>query len=222
MATGDSNDFLGRLKGLIPPRWFAFVAPVRDAVFGGLADALTGSYSLLSAMRLQTRISTATGWFLDLISYDFFGLDLLRFKSEADDDYRRRIKSEIFRQRVTLAGISEAVEDLTGTAPQIFIPSDPGMCGGGYGVGHQGYGESGAYGSISYPNQIFLTVTRPANVGVIPNIGGYGVGGWGYGAPTGEYASLSEVRGLINDSDIYATIANNTAAGVVAWTNLIK
>ena len=70
MATGDSNDIVTRVKMLIPFRWFSWVAPLRDAILGGLADSAAWCYSWLVYIKQQSRIATSTGPFLDLISYD--------------------------------------------------------------------------------------------------------------------------------------------------------
>jgi len=73
MATGDSNDILTRVKMLIPFRWFSWVAPIRDAILGGLSDSMAWCYSWIVYAKQQSRIATSTGPFLDLISYDFLG-----------------------------------------------------------------------------------------------------------------------------------------------------
>ena len=70
---GDQNDFIARLKALLPRGWFAETAPVLTGTLAGLSAALAQVYGLISYARLQTRIVTATDAFLDLISFDFFG-----------------------------------------------------------------------------------------------------------------------------------------------------
>jgi hypothetical protein len=172
MAVGDSNDMLGRLKGLIPGGWFARTAPLRDAVFGGLADSLSSVYSLIQTVKDQTRIADAKGWFLDLAAWDFFGDDLLRKQNETDDNWRARFIAEIFRERLTVRGIEEALTDLTGREPVVNLPW---VVGGGYGVGVLAYGGNN-------PN------AGPVS-GYGNYLGGYGVGSFAYFIPSGEDGS---------------------------------
>ena len=174
MAIGDSDDVQARLQSLIPNGWFnSLTAPVRDIVFGGLADSLSWIYALRTAVRAQMRIATASGWFLDLVGWDFFRSDYLRKANETDDSWRKRIIYEIFRERVTRKGIIEVLEDLTGQTPDVFEPANPGDCGGGYGVG-----GGIAYGGAN-PNQ-------GLNSGYgSTSLGGYGEGEFAYFIPSG-------------------------------------
>ena len=52
MATGDSADLLARVKAVIPRRWFSYVAPVRDAIIGGLSDGADVAASLAAGSSL--------------------------------------------------------------------------------------------------------------------------------------------------------------------------
>lgn len=141
MAIGDNADMIRRLQSLIPGGWLARTGVVYNAVFGGLADSLAMVSSLLAAVTAQTRIATASGWFLDLIAWDFFGSRFLRHRGEPDTAWRGRIIKEIFRPRVTRAAIVEAVTDLVGTVPQLFEPWNTGDCGA-YDVGTLAYAGS--------------------------------------------------------------------------------
>jgi hypothetical protein len=116
MSTGDSNDILTRVKMLIPFRWFAWVAPLRDAVLGGLSDSTAWCYSWIVYARQQSRIATSTGPFLDLISYDFLARHLPRGQMN-DATYRVRIMATILQERVTRAGMIWAINGFVGTAP---------------------------------------------------------------------------------------------------------
>lgn len=159
MANGDADNMLGRLKSLLPPGWFAKdTAPLRDVVLGGLSDSLAASFAMLGQGRDQTRITTATGYFLDLIAWDFFGGRFVRREGELDEDFRLRILREILRPRATRDAIIQAVTDL-GCQVEIFEPWNPGDCGA-YDVGGLAYADGGS----------------PAF-----DIGGYGAGG-GYDA----------------------------------------
>jgi hypothetical protein len=85
----------------------------------------------------------------------------------------------------------------------------------------------GAWGSLSFPNQFFITAFRPPGAS-IPNVGGFcsyanPTAGGGYSFDSGfmEWITIADIQGGVTDADIYATIARNIAAGVTAWTKII-
>lgn len=218
--TGDSDDILQRVRKVLPRRWFSWVAPYRDAILGGLSDSTAWCYALITYARQQSRIATSTGFFLDIAAWDFFGGRFTRRSGETDSSWRPRILTEILRPRQTRVAISTVASDLTGTAPKITELFNPQDCGG-YGVPQMGgYGTGpGCYGSLQYPNQIFVTAYRGTAEG-IPNVDGYGGYAGGYGAGTIEYASLEMIAGPVTDADIYADIAQTVAAGITAWVTI--
>jgi hypothetical protein len=220
MATGDSNDIAARVRALIPRRWFAWVAPLRDALLGGLSDSAAWGFALIAFARLQARIATATGIFLDLIAWDFFGARFTRRKGETDTAWRSRIQKEILRPRQTRAAISQMLVDLTSRTPVIIELFNPGDCGG-YGIASMGgYGTGPlCYGSLQFNNNLFVTALRAPSQG-IPNVDGYGGYLGGYGIGSAEYASLTAITGPITDAEIYARIAQTAAAGIKTWVAL--
>ena len=117
MAVGDQNDMLTRLKAALPNRWFGDVSPFRDAVLSGFANVLSSMYGLIQYAKAQTRIATATDGFLDLISFDFFGLNLLRKSGEADNPFRARILATLLREKATRKGIIATLVALTAALP---------------------------------------------------------------------------------------------------------
>ena len=185
---------------MLPNGWFGSATPVLDAVLSGIAAALAGVYTLAAYARLQTRISTATDGFLDLISQDFFGGTLPRRMRESDAAFRARILAELLAEKGTRRGMIRALTALTGRAPIIFEPARPADTGG-YNVGGCGYGVAGGYGSTRLPTQAFVIAYRPLGQG-IPNLGGYGSSPWAGTASGGQlaYASLSQVQGAVTDS----------------------
>jgi hypothetical protein len=221
MATGDANDIAGRIKALLPVRWFADSNPIRDAVISGFATALALVYSLLQYTQLQTRISTATDGFLDLISFDFFGSSLPRRSAEQDAPFRQRILANLLRERATRKGITEALVTLTGNAPIIFEPwriADTGA----YNRPQSGYGAAGKYGSLVLNNQIFVTAYRASGSG-LPRIAGYNAARGAYTRPSyAKYSGLSQVVGFVTDPDIYAAVDAAKAAGVIAWVQILN
>jgi len=219
MAIGDQADFVARIEALLPNGWFGDETPILDAVLNGIGWALAFVYSLYQYAALQTRIATATDGFLDLISYDFFGLNLPRNPQESDAAFRLRIQGQLFLQRVTRYGLIEALVLLTGRTPIVFEPARPEDTGA-YNTNTLGYGLAGGYGSLVLPCQSFVIAYRPSNSG-IPNIGGYGSPEGAYNTPSqAEWTSLSQVVGAVTDADIYATIDRAKAAGSTVWTQL--
>ena len=158
MATGDQQDMLTRIKSTLP-YWFGFAdTPVLDALLKGPASVLSWFYSLYLYAKLQTRINTATDGWLDMISADFFGTDLIRAAGQSDDSYRALIIANLFRIKATRAAVVKVCQDTTGRTPTIIEPFNPVDCGA-YGA-RGGYGY-GAYGSIMMPAQAFVTEFRP-------------------------------------------------------------
>lgn len=222
MATGDRGDMFSRLVALIPVSWFTSgYAAIRDALLQGAAQGLSWVYDMLAFVRLQTRIATATGGFLDMISFDFFGYTLLRKAGQSDASFRARIIANIFRERGTRNAITKVLVQLTGRAPIIFEPQRP-MDTGAYGLAY-GYARAGGYGSLLLPYQSFVTAYRPSGGGVA-NVAPYGVPGGstggGYGVGSHEYAALADVQGQVTDSDIFSAIESVRPAGYTIWARI--
>lgn len=224
MTTGDSNDIVQRVKALIPRRWFAWVAPYRDALLGGLADLASGSFSLIGYARSQTRLFTAYGVWLDLLSFDFMRRYLLR-NGMSDTLFRTVIKATVLQERVTRAGMISALTTLTRKTPLVFEPwntNDTGAYSGPRASGAPQYGSmgygvgQGGYGNMNLPGQAFIKVFRGAGSG-IPGVGGYtnNISGWGVGSI--EYAGpLTELSGITNDM-INNLIAVTKPTGTTIW-----
>jgi hypothetical protein len=209
--TGDSSDILSRLKSVLPARWFGDTTPILDAVLSGLATSWSGLYGLLSNVKTMTRIATATGIFLDIASTDYFGFFLPRRAGEGDAVFSARIRSNLVAPRATRAGLSEALENLTGRAPIIFETLNASDTGG-YNSNSLGYGTAGGYGTKNLPFQFFVTAYRP-NATPISNAGGYNT------APM-FYADTEQAPGAISDADIYAAAAAVLPVASIAWTKI--
>ncbi|WP_316227820.1 hypothetical protein [Bradyrhizobium sp. SZCCHNR3015] len=230
MTTGSPDDILDRVKKTLPGRWFAWVAPYRDALIGGLADSASWCYGLIGYARAQTRIATAYGIWLDLIARDFLA-DFLTRNGMSDDSFRARLRATILQERVTRKGMINAITALTGNAPVIFEPWNPGdagaYSGAGFSCGQFGYGVGrGGYGSMNLPGQIFMQVKRGSPSG-IPNIGGWankalGIttpGGYGVGS-LAYVNSKSRLTG-ITDAIIYDVINKTKPTGLIVWVKFV-
>jgi hypothetical protein len=221
--TGSSADILSRVKQLIPKRWFAWVAPYRDALLGGLSDSASWGYGLIGYARAQTRLATAYGVFLDILCYDFLGRNLQR-AGTPDDTFRAVIRATVLQERVTRAGMINAVTLLTGTAPSIFEPwntFDTGAYSAAPGRGPQygsmGYGVGrGGYGSMILPAQVFMQVFRSGPSG-IPGVGGYGNNEGGYGVGALSYAGPTVEQSGVTNQMIETIINLTKPTGSTMW-----
>lgn len=220
---GDTDDFVKRLKAVLPSRWFPDRSPILDGVLTGLASACAWLYGLLGFVRQQARIETASGIWLDVIAADFFGQGMSCRPAQLDDDFRASIRRELVRERGTRAAVIAALADLTGRKPVIFEParaSDTGGYGGLHGGGGGlGYGIVGGWGSLHLPFQCFVTAYRPRGTGIAA-VAGWGTGAGGYGRGAIEYASLSMIAGQVTDSDIFASVAAVMPVNTIAWTQI--
>lgn len=215
---GDSADFLTRLRAVLPTRWFSDASPVLNGVLAGLADTWQRIYYLYNYALMQTRVATASDFWLDRISTDFFGPRLPRRSGEADAAFRIRILRELRRERGTRMALCSALTDLTGRAPGIFEPARPGDTGG-YSIGGVGYCVGGGYGSLQMPYQCFVTAYRPSASG-IAYAAGYNIATGGYGAGAVQYASLTMLTGQVTDADIMAVVAGVLPVATTAWVRI--
>jgi hypothetical protein len=223
MAIGDSQNIFTRVLGVIP-RWWQFGAPNRKAVMGGLSDIAASLFSFITYAGLQARLATATSVWLDIFSFDFLGRNLLR-NGATDSVFRTQIQATILQERVTRAGMVQAITTLTGNAPSVFEPWNTGDTGAYQGAsgkvyGTFGYGVGrGGYGSLNLPAQVFMKVLRGNNSGV-PNVDGYGGFAGGYGVGSIEYVG-SFVRTIgVTDQIIEQTIQNTRPTGTTVWLQI--
>lgn len=221
-APGTSLDILSRVKRLIPGRWFSWVAPYRDAVLGGLSDDFAWAFSLIGYARLQTRLATATGPWLDILAYDFLNRYLLR-RGMDDNTFRTIIQATILQERVTRAGVQNAVTTLLdGVPPRIIEPWSTGDCGSWYGVNKKGglfaFNRIGCWGSIQLPGQYFMQLSRQGlvltGVPIVAGWQGY-TGGWGTGGFAWNGGETSQIG--VTDQQVYDIIAYTKPTGTTAW-----
>lgn len=224
MATGDTLDILARVKRLIPFRWFQWAAPLRDAIIGGLSDCAANGYSFILYARQQSRLATATGIWLDILCYDFLRRHLLR-RGTNDTVFRNVIQATILQERVTRFGMSQALTKLLNVQPFIFEPWNTGDAGG-WNTPQFAYGMSGGWGSLQYPAQVFIKVSRAGLAATgVPTVTGWyrgqgSIGPGGYGQGSIEYVSGATSQIGVTDADIYAMVANTKPTGVTCWIQI--
>jgi hypothetical protein len=159
-------------------------------VLQGAAYVSSFAYSLIAFARQQTRIGTATGGWLDLIAYDYFGYNIQRLVGQGDGSFRAEIEANILPSAGSRQALISALISLTGREPDISDPWSP-VTASAYGVGTTAYGEAGVYGSYAMPGEFFITAFRPDD---------------------GVH--------MATDAQIYARIASVIPAGSRAWTAL--
>lgn len=218
---GTTPDMVSRIRATLAP-WFPdpAQAPVLTSILTAQADLFAFIYQYLAFAKLQTRISSATGGWLDLIAWDFFGARFARRGAplELDASFRPRLLQEILRPRATRAAVLQMLSDLTGNTAIVREPWNTGDMGS-YRTGTMGYGMGLGYGSLAFPDQIFVDAYRPVGGG-IPVVAGYGSYSGGYGVGELAYIDMSQVTGL-TDAEIFARVAQTVAAGITAWVDIL-
>lgn len=220
---GSQAQILQRLQFLMPIGWFSVgMVPIRDAILTGFANAFSFIFAIFAFIRLQTRIATMTGPFLDLAAYDFFGGALTRTAGQSDASFRNQIISFLFRERNTREAIVLVVEQLLGVPPVAIIEPQRAtdcMCWDEPTQG--GYDVAGVWGDTAMPLQCFVDIQIPNSLSIAPPfVGGYGTPNWGYGIGQGEYLG-PPVLDPIAVADIMAAISSVLPVTGVAWVNII-
>lgn len=214
MAAGDVSDIARRLRELHPRRWLPDEAPVASAVLRGMAVPLAWIHDFLAKVRLQARIATATGEWLDLVAFDYLGDRISRRAGETDAAFRTRIRREILREKVTRKAVEDNLEDLTGYRPKVFEPSNPRDTGG---YGHVfAFDAGGGWGTTTMPHQAFVTAYRPLGEGP-PNISGFDDAPGSFGPGRFALQSQEALDAGVTDAVIAEAVATSLAAGTVVW-----
>lgn len=209
---GDVQDFVRRLRAVLPRGWLGDIAPISDTVLSAFGAAWEIVFALIATLRSLSRIKTAYGPFLDMISTDFFAAGLVRQSGESDASFITRIGYELLRSRATRQAVDTALWQLTGRRPAIVEPARA-IDTGSYNRGGVGYGVAGAWGSLLLSNACFVTAFRPHGVG-IAELAGFGTGG-----PI-VYGNLAMVATSVSDQSIYASIAKVLPLGCTAWVRI--
>jgi hypothetical protein len=219
---GDDEDMLGRIKSVLPGRWFGDSTPVLDTILAGPAWLWSSCHTSISFAKLQLRLTTASEAWLEALSFGYFGTRVQRRAKESDDSFRSRLLKELLRERGTRAAVVTALTDLTTRVPVIFEPvhtGDTGGWGSSSGLRASGlcYGSAGGWGNLCHPFQVFVTAFRP-----VANGGPVGVG-WGHGGYNfgySAYTDLEAIRGRVTDRDICRAVSDVLPVGTTAWVRI--
>lgn len=218
MATGDQNNIVSRLASVLPPSWFQSPSTNETGLLNGFANVAAYIYSLVSFAKNQTRIATASGFFLDLIALDYFGNYFRRKIGENDAVYSQAIRNEILIPRQTRGAIQSVVGNLTKSPVTIFEPWNANDSGG-FNMRFAFCEPTSAFGSNAYPYTIFVTAVEPPGAG-IPSLSGFGNTWSGFNSGAFYFADLSTVTGGVTNQNIYDAINQTRAAGITAWVNV--
>lgn len=177
------QDFANRVRALLPNGWFPDNAPVLNSVLQGHGYAAYTCQTQANYTKNQTRLATATDYFLDLAAQDFYGNNLPRAAGESDPSYRSRITATLLRPKATRQSMVDSLTRLTGQTPVVFEPMRILDTGAYNNVRTLAYNTAGGYGSSSTPFQCFINV-------VIPSVG----------------MSFNDVYSVVNDVKICGTL----------------
>lgn len=213
MPTGDATDIQARLRGTLPQGWFPADAPNVNALQAGTAAPLAAIYTQIAYTGLQTRLKSATGIWLDIISTDFFGTNLPRLTNETDGAFQARILANLFVRGPTRANMVNVLTLLTGKAPDIFEPSNPTDSGGWSAAGFY-WGAQGGWGSPR-PYQCLLTIYRPDTALVSLAEWATYTFFWGaYGAWSSDQLTA------ITDAALIAAVEATRPVGTTVWMRI--
>jgi hypothetical protein len=184
-------------------------------------------YGLLSYAILQTRISTATDNWLDIIALDFFGSGLARESGESDNSFRARILGALLRGAATRSAIGACMQALTGSEPRIFEPTRCGDTGAYSSLANgplpagsgMAYGAAGGWGNLNLPFQVFVSITLPPTP-VVGMLAGYGTGAGGYGQGSIAYVDLSLLPGQVTEEQVQNTLSSLLPVNTIAWLQI--
>lgn len=220
--TGDVNDILARLRGLLPP-WFPDQgsSTVLDAVLTGIATLLSGAYGLIAFGGKQIRLLTASGPFIDLFSFDYLGTLLRRYPDDTDASFGARVFAFLLMPRIVRSGIVQMLTTLTGRKPGILALWKPNDCGG-WDTPLFAWDTSGCWGE-DVPNQLTIVAYRPFGVPGVPNQAGWAgnppidQGDTLFG-PLGEFA-LGQLQTVQQPEPGGWDDGTGTVGGAFAWVN---
>lgn len=113
---------IDRLRSLLPKGWFppAAQSPNLQAVLSMPGAAFADVWAAIVDAQTETRIRTASGFWLDLIALDYFGTRVQRKPKQSDANFRLVILAQIFQVRVTRAGMIGVLANFNITPVWIF------------------------------------------------------------------------------------------------------
>jgi len=83
--TGSRRDIASRMRAVLPTKWFGDITPILDTLLNGFGAGWEYIYQFQLYARQQTRLSTASALWLDLVALDFFGSRISRSAGQSDN-----------------------------------------------------------------------------------------------------------------------------------------
>lgn len=222
MSSGDQHDAVSRLWSVIPPSWFPSGAPNVTTLLTGFANVASYIYGLISFAKLQTRLETVQGIFLDLFTLDYLARTVRRRAGERDPSLRMRTRRAILQERASRPGMTSAIKNLVGRVPAIIEPWNTRDCGAlnSYGLALAGATIGLQNGAGLAGEGYHLGIALGANNGCIyipPQQAAYAPGAGAVGSyqmngqvfltvPPVMLAAIPNVAGLASD---YAGLGSN-------------
>jgi len=214
MATGDVQNFIDRLKIVLPP-WFGESIPLLNAFLTGFATMDAFIYSIMTYIELQMRLQTATDDNLDIIACDYFGNLLFRAPTMTDAAFMNYIQATLLEEMATRKGMIHAITVLTEIPPIIWEPWDAGG-NAAYNIPVWGYNTGGSYGS-NIPYNFWINVFVIGNI--MNNYGVFDFPTWGYNQSgpiiNGAYGNSSLYNYTLTYDEILALINRIKVGGTV-------
>lgn len=221
MAIGDAANVLRRLNNNLAP-FFGSNDPNIQAILQIYVTVGVFCYSQIEYVRQQTRIQTATGENLDLISQDYFGDEFPRRKSQTDTAYRKMLLALLLLERPTRKGLIEAITILTGIPPVPYEPWYVADCLA-YDVPLWGYDVNGRYGDPDLIYTGLFDIYVPSGT-LLAGWGGYDTNALYYDvARAGVYNFYGDnetSQDEVTDEDIYALINAFKAQGISVYVRI--
>jgi hypothetical protein len=184
--------FHERLWSLMPKGWFPIPAdaPNLRAFLAGPEAAIGGVVDALTDAKTQSRIRTATGFWLDLVALDFFGRRVQRAQGQSDAGFRAVILANLIQERVTKRGMASVIENITGISPTIFELWDA-QFSGGLDAGF--YCDFSIAGDVALNHQCLISANRPQT----------GLPGFGGLIADGDFSGSVALGSIEGDATVY-------------------
>lgn len=209
MAISNNNFdwWFQRIFGRLPAGWFPSDGPVISSIVGQVAEGASLNNDQLFYAQNQTRVSTASDMFLELIAQDYFGaFNFPRRSGETDDSYRSRILGNLLIARGTRGAMIEVLTNLTGNVPDIFEPIRDACAWDQFGWDY----PKTKLGDYNDPYTCWITIQPPPGPG-IPLAYGYDSGSYDVNFAYGDINLLASV---VADNEIYRAVIATAPAGV--------
>lgn len=223
-------DLTRRLVNLFPRPWSDDASKQPGGILFAIMDSVFGAqnYNILQAIQFiwaSTRITTAYGSALDVISVDYFGTGLPRQPGESDTSFKARIFQALLQPRVTRANIQNAIYLQVGVEPtmtELWNPADASAYDevSFFDIDNPPH-NSCKWGDDSLQYQGLISLEAPVySVAGGQPMYGYDIGA-AYDTGSEAYFNLTPTTSSAFTQEVNNTIAAFKAEGTAIWTRYI-